>query len=80
MTEGMAVADGLGTVPDQKGQVKLADGSRPGPWSRFRALRIIAWVVMVPIVLALALYCSARLSGFTSVLEMVDWFRVSFNI
>ena len=74
------MALGLPLKSEPGGQTKQRDTSGLGLWSRSRALRITVWIIMVPAVLTLALYCSARLSGFASVLEMIDWLRVSFNI
>jgi len=49
-----------------------------GLWSRSFALRVFVWVDMIIIVIVLALFATAYLSGFDSVFEMFDWYRASF--
>jgi len=50
-----------------------------GLWSRSFAFRVFIWVEMTLIVIVLALLATAYLSGFDSVFEMFDWYRVSFK-
>jgi hypothetical protein len=48
-----------------------------GIWSRWRALRIVAWVFALTAACVAALFASAYLSGFSSVIDMINWLRTS---
>jgi anti-sigma-K factor RskA len=63
--------------PQEDQQPKTAN---VGLWSRSRAFRVVAWIVVVLAVVALALVVSAYLSGFSSVFEMIEWIRQSANL
>jgi hypothetical protein len=63
-------ADGKELVIEQK----------VGLWSRSFALRAVTWITMILIVIALALFATAYLSGFETLPDMVDWYRNTWNI
>ena len=58
---------------------KAKDIREVGLWSRSRVLRRIVWIAVIVIVLVLAVCATTYLSGFDSVLEMIEWYRSSFN-
>jgi hypothetical protein len=60
-------------------QAKEAERQEPsvGVWSRSHTLRVSVWIGTLILALFLALVVSAYLSGFNSVLEMIDWLRES---
>ncbi|MCL1846369.1 MAG: hypothetical protein FWF91_00170 [Coriobacteriia bacterium] len=55
------------------------EAPKVGLWSRFFALRAVVWIGAILIVIVLALFATAYLSGFDSLSEMIDWYLISFK-
>ena len=66
--------------PDLANDQELIIESKVGFWSRYFAFRAVVWIVLILAVIVLAFVAAAYLSGFASVFEMIEWYRVSFNL
>ena len=73
------MADEYWKKPSPPTGFRMREAPRVGLWSRSFVLRAAVWVLAILVVIVLAIYASAYLSGFDSVFDMIDWYRASFN-
>jgi len=78
MSEGKLMSDEYWKKPEPTENQEIEVAPNVGLWSRSFAFRVFIWVDMTIIVIVLALFATAYLSGFDSVFEMFDWYRASF--
>ncbi len=60
--------------------VNRQEESGAGLWSRSAIFRIIAWIVVIQGALILSLFVSAFLSGYGSVIDMINSLRLSIGV
>ena len=73
------MADEYWKKPEPRMDAGFRSTPKVGLWSRSFALRAVVWVGSILVVIVLALFATAYLSGFDSISDMIDWYLVSFK-